>query len=65
MKRRRFKHTIPLKDRLTEWAKDVMAKAQALPPGPDKDGLMKKARPADTAAHLNDWANYPGLRPPT
>jgi hypothetical protein len=65
MKRRRFKQTIPLKDRLTAWAKDVMAQAQTLPPGPERDELIKKARQADTAAHIDDWANSPGLRPPT
>jgi hypothetical protein len=65
MKRRRFKQTIPLKGRLTAWAKDVMAQAQTLPPGPERDELIKKARQADTAAHIDDWANSPGLRPPT
>ena len=65
MRRRRFKQTIPLKERLTAWAKEVMAKAQTLPPGPEKDELLKKAGQAETAAHLDDWANSPGLRPPT
>jgi hypothetical protein len=26
--------------------------------------LLKKARQADTAAHVDDWANSRGLRPP-
>jgi hypothetical protein len=27
--------------------------------------LLKKVSQADTAAHLDDWANSPGLQPPT
>ena len=26
--------------------------------------MLKKARQADTRAHLVDWANSPGLKPP-
>jgi hypothetical protein len=61
---RRFKQTVPLNERLTVWAKEVMAKALALPPGPERDELLKKAREAEIAAHLNDWAHSPGLQPP-
>jgi hypothetical protein len=27
--------------------------------------LVRKADQADTAAHLDDWVNSPGLQPPT
>jgi hypothetical protein len=26
--------------------------------------LLRRARQADTAAHLDEWANSPGLQPP-
>ena len=63
--RRRFKHQLTLKDRLAAWSSTVRAQAEQLPPGPEKEQLLKKARQADTAAHLDDWANSPGLQPPT
>ena len=64
MKRRRFKQTESLQDRLAIWAKDVRGQAAKLPPGPEREALVKKARQADTAAHINDWANSPGLQSP-
>jgi hypothetical protein len=53
-----------LKDRLAAFAKDVREKASLLQPGIEKDELLKKARQADVASHLDDWVNSPGLRPP-
>ena len=44
---------------------DVGDQAAKLPPGPERDALIRKARQADTASHLDDWANSPGLQPPT
>ncbi|SCB49670.1 hypothetical protein GA0061099_1011129 [Bradyrhizobium yuanmingense] len=32
--------------------------------GPERDALLKKARQADVANHLNDWVKSPGLQPP-
>ncbi len=53
-----------LKERLASFAHDVRRQASQLPPGPEKDQMLRKARQADTAAHLDDWANSPGLRSP-
>jgi hypothetical protein len=39
--------------------------AKLLPPGAVRDATIRAARQADTAAHLNEWANSPGLRSPT
>ncbi|WP_024519369.1 hypothetical protein [Bradyrhizobium sp. Tv2a-2] len=65
LKRRHFKQTVTLKDRLISFAKEAREKAGQLQPCPEKDELLKKARQADTAVHLADWANSPGLQPPT
>jgi hypothetical protein len=62
--RRRIKQTISLKERLASFAKEIRAKASRLPPGVERDTLLKKASQADTASHLDEWANSPGLQPP-
>jgi hypothetical protein len=62
--RRRFKQTVSLQDRLSAWANEAREQANQLRPGPERDSLIQKARPADTASHLNEWANSPGLQSP-
>ena len=64
MQRRRVKQTKSLKDRLASFAKEALDKAQYLPSGPERDDLLKKARRADTASHIDEWATSPGLQPP-
>lgn len=64
-KRSRFKQTVSLKDRLTAWAQEIRVQAAQLPPGSDREALLKKAHQADTASHFDDWANSSGLQPPT
>jgi hypothetical protein len=63
--RRHFKQTISLKDRLADWAKGIRQQADELPPGYERDELLRKARQAETASNIDDWANSPGLQPPT
>ncbi|MBB4397962.1 hypothetical protein [Bradyrhizobium sp. ERR14] len=64
-KRRRFKQELSLQERLNIWAKEVYDQASKLPPGPERDALLTKARQADVASHLDDWAQSPGLQPST
>jgi len=64
MQRRRFRQTTSLKDRLTAWADNLRKQANQLRPGPERDMLLKKVNQADTAAHLDEWANSPGLQSP-
>lgn len=64
MQRRRFKQFLSLQDRLVAWASKVRKQAAKLPPGPKRDALLKKAHQADTALHLDGWANSQGLQPP-
>jgi hypothetical protein len=65
MQRRRvFKHNLPLHDRLNAWSNEVRERAAMLPPGKEQDDLLTKARRADTASDLNEWAYSPGLQPP-
>jgi hypothetical protein len=62
--RNRKKQTSSLQDRLAAFASGVRAKAELLPPGPEQDQLLQKLHSADTAAHIEDWANSPGLQAP-
>jgi hypothetical protein len=62
--RRRAKQQPSLKERLAVFAEEARGKASQLRPGPEREDLLKKARQANTAAHLDAWANSAGLRPP-
>jgi hypothetical protein len=63
-RRRRFKQTIPLEERLRVQAMADRERAQTLPPGRERDELLSRARRADTASHLSAWLTSPGLQPP-
>jgi hypothetical protein len=64
LKRRRFKQVISLQDRLALFAENAREKAFSLPPGNERNDLLRKARQADTASHLDNWIDPPGLQPP-
>ena len=64
LRRRRFKYTVSFQDRLASFAQETREKASELPTGRERDGLLRKAGQADTAAHLDEWANSPELQPP-
>jgi hypothetical protein len=63
-KKKSLRRTTSLKDRLSSFATELRDKASLLPPSEEKEALLKKARFADTASHLDDWANSSGLRSP-
>ena len=64
-KRRRFKQQLTLQDRVSAWSKQVEAQAAALPPGSEREALIKKARQAEISSHLEDWLKSPGLQRPS
>jgi hypothetical protein len=53
IERRRFNQQLPLQDRLESFAKTARELAALLPPGAEKDELLRKAQRADTVAGLN------------
>ena len=63
-KRRRLGQTASLRDRLASFARSAREKAAQLTSGAERDDLLKKARQADTASHLDEWANSRELQPP-
>ncbi|MBV8923945.1 MAG: hypothetical protein JOZ74_01110 [Bradyrhizobium sp.] len=64
MQRRRFKQTVPLEARLRIQAEADRERAKSLPPSKEREDLLLRARRADTASHLTEWLNSPGLQPP-
>jgi hypothetical protein len=63
VRRRRVSQTESLKDRLTKFAIETRERAKRVA-GVERATLLRKARQADTAAHIDDWVNSPGLQPP-
>ncbi len=55
--RRRTKQFLSLQDRLKLFSDQLKAKAAEVPPGPEQEALLKRARIADTASDINEWAN--------
>jgi hypothetical protein len=64
MQQRRTKQTSSLEVRMAEEARRLRALANGLPPGPEREELLLKARRAETAAHLSGWFASPGLAAP-
>jgi hypothetical protein len=62
--RRRFKLTSSLEERLAEEAKRHREEAKLLPPGAERETLLRKARQAETGSHMSEWLRSPELRPP-
>ncbi|MET3840642.1 hypothetical protein ABIE49_002720 [Bradyrhizobium sp. OAE829] len=64
MERRRFKQETPLDQRLEDHAKRLRKEARGTPPGIKRDELIRRARQAETAAHISEWISSPGLQSP-
>jgi hypothetical protein len=64
MQHRHFKQTQTLEERLGEEAKRLRKQAKSLPPGAERDDLIRKARQAETGSHMSEWLRSPGLQPP-
>nr|WP_081493090.1 hypothetical protein [Bradyrhizobium yuanmingense] len=63
-RRQRVKQTRSLEERMAEQAASLKERASKLPPGPDRENLLRQARIAETDAHLSDWLKSPGLQSP-
>ncbi len=61
--RRRFKPK-SVEERLGEEAEQLREEANALPQGIKRDHVLRKARQAETGAHMSDWMDSRGLQPP-
>ena len=63
-KRRRFKQITTLDERLDEQAERLRKEARGTPLGIERDKLIRSARQAETAAHIEQWLRSPGLQQP-
>jgi hypothetical protein len=64
MQRRCYKNILTFPERLDHEVKRLRIEAEKLPPGSERDQLLRKARQAETALHVNDWLSSPELKPP-
>jgi hypothetical protein len=55
---------LSLQDRMALHALRLNEEASALRPGPERDAIMRRARQAETASHMDAWLSSPGLQPP-
>jgi hypothetical protein len=63
--RRRITHTATFEERLAEEAIKFKEAAEKQPVGSlARELLLRRARQAETASHINDWLRSPGLQPP-
>ena len=60
--RRRFTQTEPLEKRLTAEAARLRKEARGTPPGIERERLIRKARQAEAASHMQKWLASPGLQ---
>jgi hypothetical protein len=63
-RRRRFKQTTSLAQRLTQEASRLRERARSLSPGPEQAQLWRKVRQAETALRIDAWLALPQDTPP-
>jgi uncharacterized membrane protein YccC len=58
-RRRRFKQTLPLAERLSRLAREARDAAERLPPGLDQKRLLRQAREAEAIVQLEQFLRAP------
>lgn len=64
LKRRRFKQTETLEQRLLRMVAKLREEAQGIPAGIKRERLIQRLQQAECALRVNGWLNSPGLQPP-
>ena len=63
--KRRIKHNATFEERLAEEAIRFKEAAEKQPIGSlTRELLLRRARQAETASHINNWLRSPGRQPP-
>lgn len=63
-KRRRFRQTHTLEERLAEDTANLREQIALTPDGPVRDQMLRRIRQNETAARMSEWLSSPGLKPP-
>jgi len=63
-RRRRFKQTTTLAERLTREAGRLRERAKSLSAGPEQTQVWRKVSQAETALRIDAWLATPGAPPP-
>lgn len=64
MQRCRILHDTPLNQRLIQEAQRLRQQAEGTRQSFERELLLRKARQAEAAAHMQEWLSSPGLQPP-
>lgn len=63
-RRRRFKQSQSLEERLGQEAIRLREQAKNLPQSMKREHLLRKARQCETGSHISEWLRSPGLQSP-
>lgn len=58
-------HITTAEERFADEAKRLRAQAEKLPPGHERDVILRKASLDEAASQMFEWLNSTGPRPPT
>jgi hypothetical protein len=61
-KRRRVKQTVGLEERLALQARDDRERARSLPPGREREDLLRHARRIEEATRMTEWLTTPSTK---
>jgi hypothetical protein len=64
MQRRRRSTPHSFEDQIAAEKSRLEQQAATLPPGPQRDAVLKKIRQLETASRMNEWLTSPGLQSP-
>jgi hypothetical protein len=64
LKRRRFKRSHTLEDRLPMESSRLREEAETMKAGPAREDVLRKVRQAETGAHMSAWLRSPGVQAP-
>lgn len=64
VKRKRARHVRTFEERLLDAARQARELARDLPPGKERETLLRSAHDNEAAARISRWITSPGLKSP-
>lgn len=61
-RRRRVRQTVGLEERLAASARDDRERARSLPPGREREDLLRRARRTEEATRMTEWLTTPSSK---